>query len=145
MATLTHIETLKTADANDMQTICQLLNWSVEQYCEHQFLNYLAFLKRRFHGQPIQALNRVMYSKTIRGFFNNEWSKRNHNDYLPFALDSNEHSQSNVCSKGTLYICWDYTAFQDFLIDEYMYVHNPAMLINDRDFLTRFNNTLNIL
>lgn len=145
MRTVTHIEKVKQADANDLEIICSILGWTKEQYCEHQFYNYTAFLKRVMHGKPVQALNTVMYSDVMRGFFNNEWSKRNQNEFLPFASDYFTHSQSYVCPNEGLVLVWDYTPFTDFLIDEYMYTHCPYLLINDKGFMIRFNNTINLI
>lgn len=129
------------------EEICRLIGWTQEQYCVHQFEVYEKVLKRRFSGQEDCLLNRAMYSELMSGFFKNEWSKRNQTEFLPFAKEHFHLSPSYVDPNNGLCIAWDYDYQQEMalLADEYMYCHNPCLLINDKAFMARLNYTLNLI
>ena len=143
--TLLHLQKIKNANNTDMQQICELIGWGQEQYCRHQFFVYDSVLSRRFFGQPACLLNQAMYSDLMSGFFNNEWSKRNQTEFLPFAQEHSHFSQSYVCPKKGLRLEWDCQSVKAFLADEYLYCHNPYLLANDEIFLSRLNYTLNLI
>lgn len=141
----THIARQRQADRFAMLEICKTLHWTERHYCNHQFEVYLKFLERRFFGRPIGMLKKVTYSSLMRGFFNNEWAYRDQTGFLPFAEDACRYSQSSVCEVGGLFLCTDYSAFDDFLVQEYIYEHSHYCLMDNKAFMNRFDNVLKMV
>lgn len=53
--------------------ICAMLNWTDQQYYDHQYEEYEQFLKRALFSARIEVYNTVRYSPLMRGLWNNEW------------------------------------------------------------------------
>src|SRR5690606_10450001 len=62
--------------------ISQILGWTEQQYYEHQYEQYEAYLKRSMYNVSLEVYNEVRYSELMRGFWNNEWMRRNYNFLL---------------------------------------------------------------
>lgn len=100
-----------------------LLHWSHEEYCLHQFEEYCLFVEALTEGWPAVRQN-ILYSPVFRGFWNSEWSKRNQEDFLEFAPD-----------------CPDY----HYLKTEYLFIHCHERLLEDEEFMARYSNLIRIL
>lgn len=125
-----------------MQIIGQLLNMTTQEYCEHQFEQYTLFLTRMFFDLPIENFENAIQSVLMRRFWNQEWFFRNTTDYLPFIQEVTRLSQSEVSVEGNLFLCTDYAAFYGFLKDEYQFTHHYQTLMNNKDFMKRYQYTL---
>jgi len=121
----THIAKVRQSDRSQIEEVCNLIGWSFDRYCEHQFSNYIEFVDRLFAGWPTEMANQVKYSSVFRGFWNNEASYRNQTEFLPFARL--EPSDSPV------------------LLSEFIYTHSPLALMHDDVFMTKYNRVLEII
>jgi hypothetical protein len=120
----THIATVRSRNVIQMTEVCDLLQWQPEQYCQHQFEQYIRFTDELAYFSE-KLKQRLRYSDVFRGFWNNEWARRNANNFLPFAWDS-------------LFELSDLTA-------EYIYTHDAIRLIHDDAFYNRFENALKLI
>lgn len=137
----THISLIRDLNLNQMQDVCLLLNWTELSYCQHQFDEYQLFLSRVFYGFPDEMLKQVMYSKIMSGFWNNEWSFRNEIDFIPFAhelLSDALHTDLD----GMQITQFGLSSGDEFITEQYLYVHNHRVLMNDDQFMINFNDTL---
>lgn len=121
----THIAKIRQTDLTQIEEVCNLLGWSFERYCEHQFHNYNEFIDRLFSGYPVEMANQVRYSAVFRGFWNNEASLRNQTEFLPFA--KYEPNDSPV------------------ILSEFLYTHSPLTLLHDDLFMTKYNRVLDTI
>lgn len=125
LETTTHIQKTKHTDASTTDAVCALIGWTVDRYCEFQFEKYIEFIDRMFDGCPTELLNQVKYHPDFSGFWNVEAAYRNEVMFLPFAKDN----------EGDL----------SMLLDEFLWQHNPLMLMHDDLFMLKYNNTLNAI
>lgn len=117
----THIETVRESHCNLMDNICDILSWTQEDFCNHQFAEYEGFARLVARDYPAYR-ERIRYSPVFRGFFNNEWAKRNELNFMPFAVDS---------------------AFSKlWILDEYLYMNDAEVLWRDEAFYIRFESIL---
>jgi hypothetical protein len=138
-----HIATIRQANQTQMQQVCQLLGWTLNQYCQHQYYTYEKLIERICYGYPAIA-QQMRYSPVFRGFFNQEWALRTQTEFLPFAhdlvqdiLQVNHHGQLETIL-GTPY-------GDAYLHDEYAYIHNPMLLVNNHAFMHKYNNLLHLI
>jgi hypothetical protein len=137
--TTTHIAKARYENDNVMLRVCELLDWTQEQYCIHQYEAYEAFLARLFGDNP-KVYNALRHSEFFRGFWINEWNFRTKRDFLSFAemsdsetivrLDGSLGSQEIDLSSDT---------------DEYLFIHNAPVLMGNSDFLTQLYQIINII
>ncbi|MGB4776125.1 MAG: hypothetical protein WBP45_13180 [Daejeonella sp.] len=120
----THIGRIRKEQASQIEQVCDLLNWTHDEYCDHQYKEYEAFIARMFDGYPVM-MQQVRYSSAFRGFWNNEWAIRNEIDFLPFAKE---------CQMD-----------EAFIMEEYLYIHSHYRLMNDDDFLSKYNSALKLI
>lgn len=147
MKTLTKssfIAKTRQADHTQMQKVCELLKWDEQQYCNHQFEQYTDFLTRMFMGWPDIMLRQVLYSPTMRGFFNNEWSKRTDVEFFSFAKDLIA-PVLEVDESGTLISLEGMPLGDCYLIDEYCCIHSSRGLINNDAFMIKYNDVLKMV
>lgn len=106
----------------EMKAVQNCLGMTDEQYCWHQFNEYCAFVEKLTGGWGMIRAQ-LLYSPVFRGFWNNEWARRNREDFLPFAegleLETN--------------------------LSEYDFIHSHVRLMNDEEFMDRYNNILKII
>lgn len=117
----THIETVRETYSNDMQQVCKILKWDEQDYCHHQFAEYEKFAQIVSLEFP-ELRNRIRYSPVFRGFWVNEWAKRNQSEFIPY---------SDGCSFSLTWI-----------LDEYLFTNDAERLYRDEAFYTRFENLL---
>lgn len=78
------IEQTRIMNESQISTICSVLGWTEQQYCEHQFMQYEAFLNMIFENGSLSVGNKAKYSPIFRGFWNNQWMQRNE-EFLKIA------------------------------------------------------------
>jgi|SRR6185437_11120475 len=117
----THIAEVREQQANQMDEVCALLEWSRDKYCRHQFSEYEKFCQLLAGFDP-ELKRRLRYSPVFRGFWNNEWASRNATDFLPFATE---------CENGPAWI-----------LEEYLFINSAARLIMCNAFARRFEKIL---
>jgi len=97
------------------------IEFSYEEFCNHQFENYENFVSLDFNQYPGLAKT-IRYSAAFRKFWNVEWLYRNQTEFLPFAED---------CSLSV-----------KELRHEYFFMHSPERLLNQPAFLNRYEDIL---
>lgn len=131
----TDIATVRELNKSTSEKICELLNWDWERFCRHQFDCYEAFLAKVCELLP-QAKQALRYSQLFRGFWLNEWIKRNELEFLPFAIAETTEQfgfidgrfeEFELLAKGDTY-----------LIDEYLLINCPNRLYYDDEFAVRY-------
>ncbi|HMI03057.1 MAG TPA: hypothetical protein VK541_11280 [Pedobacter sp.] len=140
----THIAKIRQKNQTQIDRVCQLLNWSHEDYCNHQYLEYEMFIAMACMVMPKSAIL-LRYSPQFRGFFNSEWMRRNDTDFIPYA--------NSVCSEhidirydGEEFSGWRiYPAVEygdEFIIEEYLMTHSHQSLFCDADFANRYKHMI---
>lgn len=120
----THIAQVRNYNLTINEEVQRILGWSHDRYCQHQFLQYELFAKLDFcNYKPL--IDTLRHSSVFRGFFNNEWNRRNEEDFLPFATDCD----LDPCD----------------IMEEYQYIHSPTRLLNDFGFVRRYEAVLTIV
>lgn len=140
----THIARIRQADQSQVQQVCRLLAWDEQQYCQYQFYQYTGFLTRMFHEWPDIMLQQVMYSPTMRGFWNNEWAQRTDDEFLPFAKVLTEDA-IEVEPGGNMITVPGMELGDAYLMDEYLLIHNIMALVDDDLFMMKYNNVLSLI
>jgi hypothetical protein len=104
-----------------MLEVCELLHWTPEQYCQHQYEQYEKFaaIATRYVRYP-ELKDWIRLSPVYRGFWNNEWEQRNRVEFINYAY-YNSDNHVNV-------------------VEEYRYVHSADRLLFDELFFGRFQN-----
>lgn len=120
----THITRTRQERATLIERICELLNWSHDQYCWHQYEQYELFLSQICAGYPV-IYYQLRYSSVFRGFFNITWDVRTKQEFLPFAKD--------------------FEPGDAYLVDEYLLIHNYRRLLNDDEFMMEYNHILRLI
>jgi hypothetical protein len=120
----THIGKVRESDLTTTEQVQKVLEWTHEQYCNHQYEEYESFLARENIEHPV-ICQELRYSEIFRGFWINEWTLRNQQEFLPFALD---------CEMDVAYIT-----------DEYLFINNHKRLINDHFFMDKYEYMLNLI
>lgn len=119
----THIQKVRQSNLEAMHQVQQILSWSHDRYCQYQFQQYCRFVEEITQGWDL-VRKEIMYSPVFRGFWNNEWNARDHEDFLCSATDC-EDSRYNL--------------------EEYLFLHDTDRLMEDDDFMHRYSNILNII
>lgn len=119
----THIQQQRELILDEQTQAQDLLKWSHEDYCFHQFGEYCAFVESLTEGWPAVRED-ILYSPVFRGFWNKEWAERNRIDFLAFAPE-----------------CPDF----HYLKTEYLFIHSHERLLEDDEFMTRYGHLIKIL
>ena len=144
LKTNTHVAQVISDNLNQMQTVCELLNWTEQQYCNFQFEQYEAFIDMMFYGYPEIFANSVKHSPSFRGFWNCQVAERNRLDFIDFAKAETEELHE-VNMDGEL-IPYKALPFGDaYIVDEFMFIHNPKRLMHDEEFMIQYNHTLKLI
>ncbi len=128
MATLTlktkssHIATVRKASQSVNERIQTALGWSHAKYCNHQFQQYLLFVDRFCSDTP-KMRNNIRYSSVFRGFWCNEWVKRNELHFLPSVTTENDES----------------------LVPEYLYINSYFYLLKSPEFMYKYDSLLQLI
>lgn len=124
--------------------ICAMLNWTDQQYYDHQYEEYEQFLKRALFSARIEVYNTVRYSPLMRGLWNNEWIVRNIENFLPFGREFNFSGVAEYENEElVLYLPMDTTL--STLIDEYEFIHNGKRLYSDQSFMIKYHHVLTLI
>ncbi|MBY0377486.1 MAG: hypothetical protein K2Q33_02845 [Gammaproteobacteria bacterium] len=132
----THISKVREINKGTSEQICELLNWDWDRFCRHQYNCYETFIAKACELLP-QAKEVLRYSPVFRGWFCNEWIKRNELDFLPFAIAEtterfgfigDKFEEFELMEKGDIY-----------LIDEYLMINCPNRLYYDDDFSLKYS------
>ena len=113
----TRIARIREDNGNQVQEICQLLGWTIDEYCWNQFREYQLFVAELCAGWP-EVKREIEYSPVFRGFFNNEWNSRNENEFLPAAYEMKFDS-------------W-------YLLHEFREIHDYNRLLDDERFMQKY-------
>lgn len=138
-----HIQTIRTAHATQLAQVCHYLGWSKQQYCNHQFATYTAFLTQMFYGAPTSWLQEAEYSPVMRGFFNNEWEKRN-TQFLPYAKELC-FTGIEVTPRGKMQNCYGLPLGSDALLSQYEFTHSITEMLDCSQFLNSYNTALKLV
>ena len=119
----THIGKQRQLLQSNKEQVCELLHWSEQEYCQYHFDQYSAFVERLSEDWPVLK-QQLFSSAAFRGFWNLETACRETEDFLPWAQD-----------------CDDYS----YLLSEYEFINDHKRLIQDEDFMNRFNGILDLI
>lgn len=123
--------------------ICKILGWTEQQYYDHQYEQYEEYLKRSLYGLQEELYNASRYSGLMRGFWNNEWVRRNYS-FLLVAEDLLYEGVA-VDTDGQLIEITHDEAVLAHLYDEYMYMHNAVLLSSNPYVRERFMHILKLM
>lgn len=124
IAEKTHIARVRSRNEHQLEEVCELLAWTPEQYCWHQYQQYERFVRNLCFNKP-DLLEWIRYSATFRGFWNNEWAARTDQNFMPFAYD---------CKYDV-----------EMITEEYLHLNDAIRLIHDEGFYNRFENILKLI
>lgn len=124
--------------------VCRHLDWTEEEYYSHQFEQYEEFLRRILHGYPEAAFNKIRYSPLTRGVWNNEWFNRTTSKFLIMARFQLFEGME-VDEDGQLLIIEPADGAREHVQDEYLFIHNGKLLVNNIEFLERFYHVLELI
>ena len=141
---ITQVDRAIQANRRQMIEVCGYLDWSEDQYYQHQYEQYEEFLKRMLHGFPESVCNKIRYSPLMRGLWNNEWFNRTSGRFLIMASHLLFEGME-VYEDGELYIIEPIEGAKEHVYDEYMFIHNGKLLVNDVDFLIRYSHVLELI
>lgn len=141
----THIATIRQKNQSQTSKVCQLLNWSEEQYCNYLFEQYCDFVKRMFYRYPVELYQTVLYSPVMRGLWNNEVFKRNALDFLPFASAETEPMLEFTDDVDGIFCLPACKPGAAHIVDEFMLIHAAARLVHDDEFMIKYNNVLSLI
>jgi len=124
--------------------ICLMLEWTEEQYYQHQYAQYEIFLARALFSARTEIYNQIRYSPLMRGLWNNEWLHRNSSDFLPYGREFHfagvmEHEDGDLA----LYLPLENTLSS--LVDEYEFIHHGKRLYSDEEFMIKFYHVLELI
>lgn len=120
----THIGKVRAEQADDMQAVCELLLMTPEAYCWDQYRQYESFVAIACEHK-YELMLPILTSPLYRGFWNNEWSQRNRDMFLPAAYDC----------KFEVYE----------MRAEYRYIQDANRLYYDTAFYLRFENIVRMI
>lgn len=138
--TLTHIAKVRAANATQLETVCDLLNWTKEKYCKHQFFVYEELIKKLNEGLP-KAEKALRYSPHFRGYFNDLWTARTKTEFLPFATDL-VNDVVELDENYHLFVEPGINKGDHYLVAEYMLIHSPQRLAYDDEFTDQYMNII---
>lgn len=141
---MSHVEYAQRMAGLQAGIICEMFDWTLEQYFEHQLDEYEAFLKRVYFGRPVDQLNAVRYSPLFAGFWKMEWMNRNKSLILPFAEDILQ-DQTVIDEHGALKLMPPDQAAIDNVYDEYAFVHSHRTLVNCESFMAKYSYVLSLV
>lgn len=140
-----HISTIIDTNQTQLQEVCSIIDWTAQQYCNYQFDQYTEFLKSLFFGYPEELYKDALYSPVMRGFWNNEASKRNELEFLPFGREEVKPLLELLDDfEGVFYLPAS-TCGAAHIIDEFMFIHSAKRLINDEVFMAGYARTLQLI
>jgi hypothetical protein len=140
---LSLIEKTNLLNQTQLTEICGMLRWTEQQYCDHQYEQYEAFLKRALFGAHPNIFNRVRYSTLMRGLWNNEWIRRN-KGFLPLARYCMFEGME-VDKKGGLHQVSPDEEDLERVTDDYYTIHNGKLLYSNETLLIKFHHVLNLI
>lgn len=138
------IEQTRILNSSQINEICDILEWTEIQYCEHQFEQYEQFLKRVLHGSDERFLSKVRHAPLMRGLWNNEWIQRNE-DFIIIARYQ-LFSGMEVDPSGEVITVPppDQATFAK-IYDDYHTLHNGNLLAVNHEFIVRFEQVLDLI
>lgn len=138
------IEQTRIMNESQISTVCTILGWTDQQYCDYQFEQYEQFLLIMFKDSDVAFANKVKYSPLFRGLWNNEWIQRNE-EFLKIAKyvvftgyevdDTGELIKVPPPDAGSV----------EKLDRDYRVLHNAKRLIVDHSFIVRFEHLLPLI
>lgn len=138
-----NIDQVRKANQSQLERVCEILGWDMDQYANYQFEQYTAFMTRSFLGFPVM-LKEVLYSPLMRGMWNNEAAKRNELEFLPFA-EQEIVDTSWVNGRGIFCFIPALDYGDRYLVDQFYSIHDSQSLKNNDSFMYQFNNTLKLI
>lgn len=149
----THIAKIREQNQGQIDKVCELLEWTREDYTNHQYHEYEMFVYKAFPSLPYAGQS-VRYSSQFRGFYVNEWFTRNEIDFLPYATDlvtdeldliyaSDFFSQDWTRKEIGVRVNQGVEYGNSFLIEEYLQIHSHQSLFCDADFINKYRHFLN--
>lgn len=131
----THIAQVRQVNATQIDRVCELLDWTKMQYCQHQYNEYEKFITRLCEDLP-KATNPIRYSSIFRGFWCNEWMLRTELEFMPYA-DGVTEDIFEVDQSGKLIIDKGIEYGDSQLAYEYYQIHNAKGLFYNEGFAVK--------
>lgn len=132
MKTLTktsHIGTVRNNNLELKDQVQSCLDWTDQEYCDHQFEQYCEFVESLTTGWH-KVREQILYSAVFRGFWNNNWSERDR-EFLGFA---ETFLQDNTDPEDIAYV-----------LDEYRFSNSAKRLLEDDEFMSKYYQILKLL
>lgn len=127
-----------------MEKICQLLDWTEDKYWQYQYTCYYLFINQLFDGFPAEMRKEVEYSPIMAGYWKNEWYLRNENEFVPFAEDICD-SAMYVDQNGKIVYYQPLESAQEQAEGEFIFINSPKRLQNDIAFMNGYNQALKLI
>jgi len=145
---ITHIESIRQVNTDQIQKVCELLDWTHQQYCDHQYEEFQALIKHICIGSAREQ-NFLLKSGEFRGFCNNEWIRRNQVNFLPYAADLSadvlELTYDGVgknypyeLTYGGVEYYAGVQAGDPLYLEEYLHLHSAQSIMCDADLREKF-------
>lgn len=118
----------------DLKLVCQLLNYTVQAYCDYLFEQYYLYIEKQYPAQPNSTMLKLMYSKRFRNFWNLAAWEREQTEFLPYAIEVTEEILV-INLKGRLEIVQTVPAGSPYLVEEWQYIHSYGRMMKDQYFV----------
>jgi len=119
----THIQQQLELILDEQSHAQELLRWTHEAYCLHQFGEYCAFVEVLTEGW-LAVREDILYSPVFRGFWISEWTTRNRVEFLCFATDFPDYH---------------------YLKTEYLFIHSHERLLEEEEFMTKYGHLIKLI
>lgn len=148
----THIAKVRQQNLTQIDRVCELLKWTREQFCKHQYHEYENFVKLACVDFP-EIANDIRYSPIFRGMFNHTWMQRTEAEFIPFANDMTAPTFDFIVSfnqvrkpvlEGVEYSeGLPYGAA--YLVEEYKLIHQSKRLFYDHAFANSYADIIDLI
>lgn len=140
----TLIEQMKVLNESMISTMCSILGWTEQQYCDHQFESYESFVFWVYKRDNQHLANKVRYSPIFRGLWNNEWLNRN--DKFVHKAKYDLFSGFEIDESGELLTVPPPDSHtMEKIVYEYKSIHSSWKLRNDPMFMQKFYHALDLI
>lgn len=139
----THIGHQRQQNKESQGKVCYLLQWTEQQYCNYLFEQYCSFIEEKYKDFPEVLEKRILYSDLFRGVFNNAASKRDREEFIPYAEEVTETIMV-ITPEGCLEWFQTVPLGGDYLIEEWELIHSYKRLINDDQFMSQFRHIVEL-
>ncbi|MBY0244979.1 MAG: hypothetical protein K2Q03_05970 [Sphingobacteriaceae bacterium] len=122
--------------------VLDLLDWTVEMYCDYHWSVYEEFFGQRFEGYPV-VMAELMANPVMQGWWRMEELKRS-KELLDF-VKKQAQSEAYVTEGGELVMLEGAEYDSTYWNEEYVYVNSVDGLLNNAIFLEGYDQVLNLI